>query len=216
MPISRSSAFAGVVAGLALAPAYAVAGDLATRGDNRDWSGFYAGILVAPSGFGVDVKGVGKKDDADLASDRLTAGLLAGYNFTSGPWVWGVEADIAPMGFDTSKALAGLGKVSASSDVAATVRLRGGYAWDDLLLYATAGIAFSDLEIRSSLGGKEEMGLGTLVAGIGAEYAWSDSWRLRLEGLVFGIDDVDVRLAGEKREIAVGESSLRFSVIHKF
>jgi outer membrane immunogenic protein len=130
--------------------------------------------------------------------------------------VWGVEADIAPTGFDTSKTLAGLGRVSASSDVAGTLRLRGGYAWNDLLLYATAGLALSDLEIKSSAGGKEDMGLAAPVLGLGAEYAWSDSWRLRVEGLVTGVDDVDVRLAGEKHEIGVAESSLRLSVIHGF
>ena len=139
-----------------------------------------------------------------------------GYNFTNGPWVWGVEADISGHGFDKKKpkAVASLGNLTADDAPLGSLRLRGGYAWNSVLLYGTAGVAFTNIEVKSSLGGKADFNAG-FVAGLGAEWAFDKNWTARVEGLAyaFGSDDT---LAGAKREVGLGTSTLRLGIARRF
>ncbi|MFO1034845.1 MAG: hypothetical protein U1E15_12510 [Hyphomicrobiales bacterium] len=64
--------------------------------------------------------------------------------------------------------LTGLGTVKATSDWNAALASSAGWAFDDMMLYARAGAAFSNIDISSSLGGsRSDTRVGGLV-GIGA------------------------------------------------
>jgi outer membrane immunogenic protein len=179
------------------------------------WQGLYLGVTLGATGSAADVRNIGKKNDADLDGTSVSIAPVIGYNFSNGPWVWGVEADINSAGFDEKKSIAGLGTLSASADWYGSVRLRGGYAWDRLMVYGTAGVAFGDFEIKSSLGGKESSVQTGLALGVGAEYAVDDKWTARAEALAYTFND-NVTLAGKKQDVDFGHGTVRLGLTRKF
>lgn len=180
------------------------------------WQGLYAGFTIGAVGAGVDVDKFGKKDDTDLDGSSAGFGGVVGYNIANGPWVWGVEADINGGGLDEKKAIAGLGTLSAESNWYGSLRLRGGYAWERVMIYGTAGIAFSELDIKSSLGGKDSGVMTGLAAGFGGEYAIDNNWQLRAETLFYAFDTDDVKLAGANRDVSLGFATVRLGATRKF
>jgi outer membrane immunogenic protein len=208
-------AAAGALSSILLAPS-AHAGDGYGEGTPALWRGLYLGGTLNMSGSGIDISGVGKKDKTDLDSSLVTIAPVIGYNFTGGPWVWGLEADVSPAGFDEKKPLSGLGTVTAASDWYGSVRLRAGYAWDHLLIYGTAGVTFSDLEIKSSSGGSDDGVRAGLALGVGAEYAIDRAWTARIEAIGYGFGEEDVELAGQKHDVSLSHGSLRLGLTHRF
>jgi outer membrane immunogenic protein len=172
------------------------------------------GIVLGAHGTGVDIRGTSKKPD--LEGEGFAGGIVAGYNFRSGHWVGGFEADLTSAGFNESKTVTGLGTVKASSDVTGSVRLRGGFAWDRVMLYTTAGIAFSDLEVQSSLGGKESGVRAGLALGLGAEVAMDNNWAARLEAIGYGFGIDEEKLGGAKHDVAFGRSQIRLGLSRRF
>jgi outer membrane immunogenic protein len=177
------------------------------------WQGLYVGATLGASSTIVNVDKAG--NDRDLKGNRASFSGFAGYNFANGPWVWGVEADLARHGVDKKPvAVSGLGNLSGEHGLLGSARLRGGYAWNDVLFYGTAGIAFTNIAVKSSLGGKSEFSTGAVI-GLGAEWAFDKAWTARIEGLAYGFGDTGT-LAGTKRDVALGTSTLRLGVAHKF
>jgi outer membrane immunogenic protein len=178
------------------------------------WQGLYVGLSIGASSAIYDIDKVGT--DRDLKSNDIGVGAFAGYNFANGPWIWGVEADITDHGFDKKKkaAVAGVGTLTGDSGVLGSARLRGGYAWNDVLFYGTAGVAFTNLDVTSSLGGKSQFNTG-FVAGVGVEWAFDKAWTARVEGMgyAFGSDD---KLAGTKRDAGLGTGTVRLGIARKF
>jgi outer membrane immunogenic protein len=183
----------------------------------HDWQGFYIGGAADLSKSGVDISGVGNSGDLDIESKKESIGgtAIAGYNFTSGPWVFGAEGTLGMVGLKETKAITGLGNVTAEADWIATMGLRGGYAFDNLLLFGTAGIAFADLQASSSLGGKFDKKVPGAVVGIGAEYAFSDNWSARAELLGYAFRG-KATLNGSKRDLDLGHGVARLGVTYKF
>jgi outer membrane immunogenic protein len=188
------------------------------RADRRPalWNGLYGGLTIGSMSSVLDVDKVGS--DRDLKRTDVVPGGFVGYNFANnGPWIWGVEADIQSHGFDKKKstALAGLGNLSANEAALGSVRLRGGYSWSDILFYGTAGLALSNVEATSSLGGKANFKTG-IALGIGAEWAFDKSWTARIEGIGYGFGKEEVVLAGTKRDVGLGSSTVRLGVARRF
>ncbi len=117
--------------------------DTATLGPSSDtisqlfWTGaFTAG--AAPSSFALDQSG-------------FVGGGQLGYNFQNGRLVLGIEGDIQGANVSGSQTIntSGVpgyvsGAFTSSQDLQwlGTVRGRAGYAWNNLLAYATGGVAF--------------------------------------------------------------------------
>src|SRR5581483_3543887 len=77
-----------------------------------------------------------------------------GYNWQSGSALFGVEADGFWSGIKGSDASQALGVVDQTSlKWGGTLRARGGYAVDRLLLFFTGGWAFGDIEHTSTVPG---------------------------------------------------------------
>jgi outer membrane immunogenic protein len=180
-----------------------------------DWQGTYLGLAVAGVGSGIDVRGIGSKNKLDLKDKTFGMAAIAGYNFTSGPWVWGVEGQFVRNGFKKTGAIAGLGNVSVRSTYATSLALRGGYAFDNLLLYGKVGAALTGIKISSSLGGSSNKTVLGAVYGIGAEYAVNESWAVRAELLGQGFRTKPV-LAGTKQKIDFGNATVQVGMTFKF
>ena len=156
-----------------------------------DWSGFYAGGWVGTACIN------GTVTDNTAAVTYLNAGcgykggILAGYNHQIDDIVFGIEADWG-MSNDIVHNIDPTADFRFKLDNIATIRGRLGYAFDDTLLYVTAGGAYAQGEYNGIISGtpnnlkQNQFGW---VAGLGVEHAFTDSIRFRLESVYTKLGD---------------------------
>lgn len=142
------------------------------------WTGFYVGGTVGaawtksdvsnntvngpiPLYLPADVPGVNALGSPGLSQTTAIFGLKAGYNQQWGSWVLGIEGDISSLRFNRNAFTsgrpfltfpAGVAAFSTTVDTSwlATIRPRLGYAFDKVLLYATAGAAFGRVKYSNT------------------------------------------------------------------
>ena len=196
---------AALCVGLLVGPARAADVEAPPPDSLYDWSGFYIGGHV---GYGdADLSGAFRDSDTDrqlnpspndLKLNGIVGGAQAGFNWQINNFVLGAEGDVSVTDWSDSKAASGKNsaKISADVDLLASLRARVGFAVDALLLYATAGAAWSDAnyDVADTLGAPPFAGgidfdkIG-LVAGGGVEWGMSDHTSVRLEGLHYDFSD---------------------------
>ena len=160
------------------------------------WAGWYAGLNVGgvsersaitglvPTGgtsianycFGGFGAGLCNTSNYSQTASGVIGGLQLGYNFQTGRVVYGVEADVdlasaskTTNGVNTGGSGGGTWTVKSGIHALSTVRGRIGYAFDNVLIYATGGLAVA--KTADSFQGS------TPVFGSGA-YSWADvGWR---------------------------------------
>jgi outer membrane immunogenic protein len=213
-PLSGAAFLASAV--LLCLPAQAADDVAPTETVSVGWSGVYLGGVVGYAWADFDTRMVRNSlDDAvtpgfPYDGDGWTAGAIAGVNWQRGPFVFGVEGDISS-GLDGATeftSIAGVGGGGSFSftrptpmdftteiDWYGTIRGRLGYAFDTLLLYGTAGVAFAEVEssffdptLSPSRSGDSVTQVGYAVGG-GVEGAFGDGWSLRLEYLFVDLGD---------------------------
>ncbi len=132
------------------------------------------------------------------SASSWVGGAQAGYNWQRDWLVYGVEADLSGLHLhpQINTALTGallppvLGSTSSSIDLYGTVRGRAGWSSGPFLLYGTAGLAYGQRELSSTLTASA-MGLATSgqtssdragwVAGFGVSYLWTPNVVLTVE-----------------------------------
>jgi outer membrane immunogenic protein len=177
-----------------------------------NWTGFYAGANLGADWLrsSVDVAGTNSK----FTPASLIGGLQAGYNFQTGPWVIGAEADV-DYGNATKTALVGADVVKSQKTWAGTVRARGGYAFDRLLVFATGGLAWANFKLEDNNGAvlttKNQTRAGWTI-GAGAEYAVAQNISVKGEYLYADYGRTDV---GSSRQ-SLTDHMLRVGVNYKF
>lgn len=176
------------------------------------WTGFYLGANIGgaltPGNSTYQSIGFPSSDFDLFASNgpkgSFTGGFQAGYNYQIGPFVPGLETDFNYLSncrggtFGASPAYAPLGIESFSlsggcSQYFGTLRGRLGYAFDRVLLYATAGVAYGGNRDPGSItlgpsgprgffyAGASHSARTKYAFGAGVEYALSDHWFARAE-----------------------------------
>ena len=93
------------------------------------WAGPYLG-----GNLGYDWGSVGNNP---TKPSGFVGGIQGGYNWQTGPWVFGVEGDLELTGADDTFA-----PWKFSNPWFGTVRGRAGYAFSNILFYATGGSGF--------------------------------------------------------------------------
>ncbi len=186
------------------------------------WTGFYVGLNVGGKWATTD----GSVSSAAVATPAVAAASLAlasstdstiigggqvGYNWQApgSNWVFGVEGDIDAQKWSTTRGVAAPfptavpifipgDTFTVESDWQASLRGRIGYAWDRTLLYATGGVAFTQVK-TSAFFAAATIGINpavlapavsasdtqTLVGGTvgaGLEYAMTNNLSLGVEG----------------------------------
>lgn len=191
-------AAAAMLTGIAVTGARAA--DVVAEPTAHDWSGLYIGAHVGYGQANFDgCADCGGDPDSDLdASDLdlsdVVGGAHLGYNFQMDSLVLGIEGDFTWAGFDDSANEAGGGsdRINGDVDYLASVRARAGYAMDDILVYATGGVAFTEATIEGEQHGNFDKAkfndIGGVVGG-GLEWAASDTVSLRAEGLYYFFGD---------------------------
>jgi outer membrane immunogenic protein len=119
----------------------------------------------------------GSVDNNQTKPSGFAGGAQAGYNWQTGPWVFGVEGDIQATGAEDTFA-----PWKFSNPWFGTLRGRAGYALSNILFYGTAGLAFGELR-GETFGLSESHTNAGWTAGAGAEFAFAPNWSAKLEYL---------------------------------
>ena len=150
------------------------------------WTGFYLGIN---GGYGF-----GKSDWSSAATtgsinpQGALVGATVGYNWQTGSWVLGAEAD-ADATWISGNTTGGTGLCAGGTGCdthntwLGTARARIGYAWDRVMPYVTGGGAFGAVKMSPNTGGGESGTKFGWAAGAGLEYAYKGAWSAKLEYL---------------------------------
>ncbi len=194
---------------------------------HRDWEGLYLGVNLgwhkginhetdataagAPTGFnrGIGISGAG-------------VGVHAGYGWETNHFVYGIEAD-ADGTLITGSVASALGSTNISSPLEGSLRGRLGYAFGNLMIYGTGGVAVLSTSYRDqSPLGSESYGRVTAgwTIGLGAEWAFSTHWAARLEYRYtdFGTTSLrsSVAFPGYVENHATAESAIRAGATYRF
>jgi opacity protein-like surface antigen len=164
----------------------------------HNWTGAYFGVHTGYAFGNVETSSsptVGAYDtDYDL--DFLLGGVQFGYNHQFDRFVIGGEVDASFTDAEEST-IAGVGGEEFQTDLdwLATARLRVGYAFDNFLVYATAGgaAAETDDQITTATGLlNERRSRKGWTAGAGFEWAFSENWSAKGEYLYVDLGEETV------------------------
>ena len=122
----------------------------------------------------------------------LVGGAQAGYNWrpTANNWVFGVEGDLEATGADDTFA-----PWKFSNPWFGTVRARVGYAFNNVLFYGTAGLAFGELH-GETFGLAESHTTAGWTAGVGAEVWVARQWSAKIEYLYVDLSSSQFVITG--------------------
>ena len=132
----------------------------------------------------------GSVDNNLTKPSGLEGGVQAGYNWQSGPWVFGIEGDIELTGAADTFA-----SWKFSNPWFGTVRGRAGYALNNVLFYGTAGLAFGELSSQT-FGLTESHTNAGWTAGVGAEVGFAPNWSAKIEYLYIDLADSNFSITG--------------------
>jgi high affinity Mn2+ porin len=187
------------------------------------WSGFYVGGHL----------GYGRGHASDSAADPIPAnkalgslfgGLQLGYNHVLKSGILlGVESDFSFPSFLSGDDVARIrstpqGTLAEKIDYIGRLRGRIGYAFDNWLVYGTAGFAWSQARFveTSALTGDEDKAFsarGGWVLGAGAEVAIAPDWSARLEYLYDNFGKAAVTMpSGARSESTFDTHTLRLAL----
>lgn len=172
------------------------------------WTGFYVGAHAGYAFGTTRSTGAGGFNDPD----GFIGGGQIGYNYQIDRFVVGLEADISGTDIKSRGPGVGFGASKATVDYLGTVRLRAGYAIDRFLPYLTGGLAYGGSNVRiPGVGSKDSTTVGWTLGG-GVEYAFTNNWTARIEGLYVDLPRETVGTAKVGHEFGV----VRAGVNYKF
>lgn len=148
-----------------------------------------------------------------LGSSGFTGGIQGGYNWQSGPWVYGVESD-----FNLSSASGTFADYQFSNPWFGTLRGRAGYVINNVFLYGTAGLALG-ISMVARGGLSDSSGHLGWTIGAGAEFGlaplgFSPNWSAKVEYLYLGLSQGPVLSASVPSHFQ--SNVLRFGVNYHF
>jgi outer membrane immunogenic protein len=175
-----------------------------------NWTGFYVGGtagLITQGATGTEL-GTSCLINCSVTTYGIgdvgvIAGVHAGFNYQTGRWVFGIEADYSGTTLDTNQSVIPLpSTVSSKLDSLGTVRGRVGYVFDNVLLvYGTGGWAFGHVKNRASYEQdpvftvSESLTKYGWTAGGGADWAFMKNWIARVEVLYVDLGTSTTNLA---------------------
>jgi outer membrane immunogenic protein len=142
----------------------------------------------------------GSVDNNVTKPSGFAGGVQGGYNWQSGPLVFGVEGDLQATGADDTFA-----PWKFSNPWFGTVRGRIGYAFNNILFYGTGGLAFGELR-GETFGLSETHTNAGWTAGVGAEFGFAPNWSAKVEYLY-------VDLANSNYTITGAQNGYRFGLL---
>jgi outer membrane immunogenic protein len=146
------------------------------------WAGPYLGGNIGYSW--------GSVDNNPTKPSGFEGGVQGGYNWQTGPFVFGIEGDIQATGADDTFA-----PWKFSNPWFGTLRGRAGYAFSNILFYGTAGLAFGELR-GETFGLSESHTNAGWTAGVGAEFGLAQNWSAKIEYLYVDLANSNFSITG--------------------
>ena len=205
---------------------------------NYDWTGFYIGghgEFSRSSANGSTV-GLATETTASFSNDSPSnwhGGIQLGFDYmTPSRFLFGIEADVTSGGTTARTTTDAFGTAANQVTVfdSETIRGRVGYAFDNVLLYGTAGWAWSSNQyVRTQLTGELNNAtagaddavnkyLGGWTAGFGVSVAFAKNWNAFVEYRYtdFGSTTVALPLSELTTTSTTKISAIDFGVNYKF
>src|SRR5580700_9800450 len=140
----------------------------------------------------------GSVDNNPTKPSGFVGGAQAGYNWQTGPWVFGAEGDLQATGASDTFA-----PWKFSNPWFGTVRGRAGYALNNILFYGTAGLAFGELQ-GQTFGLTESHTNAGWTVGLGAEVGLARNWSAKVEYLYVDLNDSNFVITGAQNGYRFG------------
>ncbi|MDX2155208.1 MAG: outer membrane protein [Hyphomicrobiaceae bacterium] len=179
------------------------------------WPGFYAGINGGYAWGSLDP--FGRSDGVDL--DSGTLGGHVGYNLQLDRFVIGAEGDLGWRWASGSRSYADPAHLDGEASLLSSLRLRAGFAFDNVLVYGTGGVAFgrfeTDLTSLAGLASTSETFAGYVFGG-GLEMKITSSLSGRVEALHYGFDDKTFDFSGGAMRSDLSTSTIRAGISYHF
>lgn len=150
----------------------------------------------------------GTVDNNPTKPSGLAGGVQAGYNWQSGPVVFGVEGDIQATGANETFA-----PWKFSNPWFGTVRGRVGYAFSNILFFGTGGLAFGELR-GETFGLSETHTNAGWTVGAGTEFGLTQNWSAKIEYLYVDLANSNFTITGASNGYRFG--LLRAGVNYRF
>jgi outer membrane immunogenic protein len=147
------------------------------------WVGPYLGVTLGYQW--------GSVSSSSAHPSGTTGGILGGYNWQTGQFVYGIEGDL-----QLSDANDTFASYKFSNPWFGTVRGRGGVAFNNILLYGTLGIAFGEGQVGQVGFGTESSASFGWTGGLGLEVGLTPNWSARAEYLYVDLSDQHYFLTG--------------------
>ena len=164
------------------------------------WTGPYAGLNLGYQW--------GTVSNSSTDPSGLVGGGQFGYNWQHEQFVFGGEADLQLSGADDTFA-----PYKFSNPWFGTLRARIGYALNNILFFATGGLAYGDVtgELNALTETKTEVGW---TVGAGMEIGFTPNWSAKVEYLYMDLAERAYSITGVNNGFA--SSMLRFGVNYHF
>lgn len=147
-----------------------------------NWNGLYAGGNVGYEW--------GNTTNSGASPYGVLGGVQAGYNWQSGALVLGGETDI-----QASDAHDTFAPWKFSNPWFGTVRGRIGYAYNNLLFYGTAGLAYGGMTVETGGLSENNTHIGW-TGGLGMEVGFAPNWSAKVEYLYMDLTNDSYTLTG--------------------
>lgn len=178
------------------------------------WGGFYAGL----DGGYAWARGEPDGHHGRINLDGSTLGAHVGYNWQRGNWVVGAEADLGFRWADGVRNYPDPMRLAMATNMLSSLRGRVGYAFDNMLVYATGGAALGQFEARrftpTSFGGDSDLFAGWVLGG-GVEMKLTQSLSGRVEALHYRFGGT-FELPGSNMDADVSTTTLRAGLTYHF
>ncbi len=206
----KKTIFVATAMTMAVASGAAVAADLPrgpvpyysapAPGGVFNWSGPYAGLNIGYEW--------GKVSNSLTNPSGLAGGGQFGYSWQSGQFVFGGETDLQYSSADDTFA-----PYKFSNPWFGTLRGRAGVALDNILLYATGGLAYGDLK-GEQLGLIESRTHTGWAGGLGMEVGFTPNWSAKVEYLYLDLGDRTYSITGVDNGLHA--NLMRFGINYHF
>jgi outer membrane immunogenic protein len=160
--------------------------------NSYSWAGPYLGVNLGYAW--------GSVQNNPTKPSGFEGGVQAGYNWQTGPVVFGVEGDIQATGANETFA-----PWKFSNPWFGTVRGRVGYAFSNIMFFGTGGLAFGELR-GETFGLSETHTRAGWTVGAGTEFGLTQNWSAKIEYLY-------VDLANSNFVITGASNGYRFGVL---
>jgi outer membrane immunogenic protein len=168
-----------------------------------NWAGAYAGGTASWQRGDFNRQG-------DAKANGLGGGVYGGYNMQNGQLVYGGEADLNYSGVDAER-----NGLKGKQGVNGSVRGRAGIDLNPVLVYGTAGIAGTNVEMKNA-NGKDDRNMVGWTAGAGAEAFVTNNVTARIEYRYSDYQKKSFNLGGDKVKSGFEDHSVRVGLGVKF